>query len=166
MTSCRRDRLDPTISSTRKIPAFTGHRLSVGSAVTAGSHSSPLIGQYIYGTGSLFGPLIPFGTLGVHSPLSDGRARHSLRRARRQHRASQTGLTGLQLPLLRRATPSDPIAHKGGAHLCLCGLTGFILHCSSETLLRRAQRQHYAPQTRPDSGAYWLMAADPPSGRF
>ncbi|KAJ1156772.1 hypothetical protein NDU88_009489 [Pleurodeles waltl] len=75
-------------------------------------------------------------------------------------------LTGPQLPLLRRATSSVPGAHTGVAHLCLCSRTGFSLHCPSEKQLRSAPRQRKAPWLRPDSGAYWLVAADIPSERF
>ncbi|KAJ1081961.1 hypothetical protein NDU88_002133 [Pleurodeles waltl] len=73
-------------------------------------------------------------------------------------------LTGPQLPLLRRATSSVSGARTGGAHLCLCSRATFSLHCSSKTLLRSAQRQRKAPRSRPDSGAYWLVTADLPSG--
>ncbi|KAJ1082173.1 hypothetical protein NDU88_002343 [Pleurodeles waltl] len=108
----------------------------------------------------------PPALLACTHPCLNCRARPGLRRARRQHRASQTGLTGPRLPLLHRATSSISVAHTGAAHRCLGSRAGFSLRGSSGTLLCCVQRQHSASQARPDSGAYRLVAADPPLGRF
>ncbi|KAJ1127933.1 hypothetical protein NDU88_006326 [Pleurodeles waltl] len=170
LPNCRRDHwvlCDPSVSSFVSASDYVisyfalseGH-FGVGWCITAGGHSSPLTGRYIYCSGSFFQPSALFGIFGMHSPLPNIRAGHSLCHAQRQHRVSRMGLTGPRLPLLRLVTSSVSGACAGGTHLCLCSRAGFSLHCSSETLLCSAQWQRKAPRLRPDSGAYWLVPAD------
>ncbi|KAJ1162235.1 hypothetical protein NDU88_002703 [Pleurodeles waltl] len=171
MTPCRGDWLDLTISCTHKIPEFIGLFLRLGGVSQPAvrplfSLNRPVYLRLRFPLPALRSPptLLPC----THPCLND-RAGPGLRRARRQHRASQMGFTGQWLLLLRRDTPSLTqaaltsvlalglvLASAAPSERCSVAFSGSTVH----------RRQHRASQVRPDFGAYMLVAADPPSGRF